>query len=132
MMVSSLDYGIVQLSVFVLMGLQVHLDATLRSTSLWNASIAQTSMDIHDPIHHDLRFVVNARGLNELPSFNLRPTPLPDKLSPGLFSAHHPWANHSSTRERTYEDWATLDHQFNSFYNDLREIVESSINSFAI
>jgi hypothetical protein len=112
--------GMKVLLLFVLLGLQFNTNVGQTSSSYWNASIAQTTMDIHDPIHHYLRFVVNERGLNELPSFNLRPTPLPDNLSPGLFSAYHPWANHPSISERMQADWANPAHLFTFFTPEMR------------
>lgn len=121
MMGTQRKYGIAILGFMVLMGLQYNPNPGQSSANLWNESHAQTTMDIHDPIHHYLRFVVNERGLNELPSFNLRPTALPDNLSRSkLLPFTHPWANHPSIRELTQEDWATSNHLFTFFTPEMR------------
>lgn len=103
------------------MSLQVDSDSILESNSIVNTASAQSMMDIHDPIHHYLRFVVSEEGLNELPSYHLRPTPIPNYLSrEGLLPDFHPWMNHAAIRERTYENLRSESHYFTFFTPEMQ------------
>lgn len=105
----------------VLVGFQLDPSAFVKSGSIWNTASAQTTMDIHDPIHHYLRFVVSQKGLNDLPSYNLRPTPIPNYLSiEELLPEIHPWMNHAAILDRTDSNSRSDSHYFTFYTPEMR------------